>query len=108
MFRAGLKTGPYEDFLDNQTGILYTDSSQQGGHIPRRKVYHLKFTKNRWALKRPKAKQATRTYPTKEKALKQAPRIIRNQKPSQLKIHKKNGKFQEERTYGKDPYPPKG
>lgn len=76
--------------------------------MPRRKVYHLKFKKGRWELKRPKAKQATRIYLTKEKALKEAPKIVRKQKPSQLKIHKKNGKFQEERTYEKDPYPPKG
>lgn len=76
--------------------------------MPRRKIFHLKFKKGRWELRQPKARQATRVYPTKEKALKQAPRIVRKQKPSQLKIHKKNGKFQEERTYGKDPYPPKG
>lgn len=76
--------------------------------MPRRKVYHLKFKKGRWELIRPKAKQATRTYPTKEKALKQAPKIVRKQKPSQLKIHNKNGKFQEERIYGKDRHPPKG
>ena len=52
--------------------------------MPRRKIFHLKFKKGRWELKRLKAKQATRTYPTKEKALKQAPRIVRKQKPFQL------------------------
>lgn len=98
----------YENFLDNQTHILYTDAIQQGGPMPRRKVYHLKFKKGRWELKRPKAKQATRTYSTKEKALKEAPKIVRKQKPSQLVIHRKNGKVQEKRIYRNVPYPHKG
>lgn len=67
--------------------------------MPKRKVYHLEFKKKRWELKRATARQASRVFQTKEKALKEAPKIVRKQKPSQLVIHKKNGKVQEKRSY---------
>lgn len=68
--------------------------------MPRRKVYHLEFKKKRWELKGATAKQASRVFETKDKALKEAPKIVRKKQPSQLKIHKKNGKLEEARNYG--------
>jgi hypothetical protein len=68
--------------------------------MPRRKVYHLRFIKKRWELKGASAKQASRIFTTKEKALKESPTIVRNQNPSQLVIHKLDGKIEDTRNYG--------
>jgi len=35
-------------------------------------------------------------------------RVARANEPSQLVIHLQNGQFEEERTYGDDPFPPRG
>ena len=45
----------------------------------------------------------TKTYTTKKEAVYDAVRLCKANKPSQVKIHKNNGVFQSERTYGNDP-----
>ena len=44
----------------------------------------------------------------KETAVEHAMQIARRESPSQLVIHKQNGQFQTEHTYGNDPHPPEG
>ena len=61
-----------------------------------------------WPVKQEGAKRAIGRFGTKAEAVRKASEIGRNQKPAQVRIHKKDGTFQEERTYGNDPYPPKG
>ena len=46
--------------------------------------------------------------PTKAEAVRETTEIAKNHGNSQVLIKNSAGKFQEERTYGKDPYPPKG
>jgi hypothetical protein len=41
-------------------------------------------------------------------AIRHAAEVARKAKPSQLIIRRRDGTIQDERTYGADPYPPKG
>jgi len=45
---------------------------------------------------------------TKRQAVVKAQQMARAAKPSQLIIRRRDGTIQDERTYGADPYPPKG
>jgi len=47
-------------------------------------------------------------FETKPPAVEKGMQLARRHKPSQLLIHKKDGKIQEERTYGNDPRSSKG
>ena len=61
-----------------------------------------------WEVKREGADRASRVASTKADAVRIAAELARNRGPSQVVIHKADGKIQGERTYGKDPYPPRG
>ena len=63
---------------------------------------------DKWKVKGEKAERAVKTFDDKKDAVDFGREIAKNQPLGQLKIHKKDGTIQEERTYGKDPYPPKG
>lgn len=74
-----------------------------------RKVYHVVPTKDGdWAVKREGAKRASVRTSTKSEAINKGRELAKSSRLSQLKIHKQNGKFQTEYTYGKDPFPPRG
>ncbi len=74
------------------------------------KNYHVTKTDSGWQGKIEGAKRASTTGPTKEEVVKRTIEIAKNQDEASVKIHKGDGKIQEERTYPKssDPYPPKG
>ncbi len=67
--------------------------------MPGPRVYHLEYRRKMWRLKGASAEKALRVFKTKKKALKVAAKIVRRQKPSQLKIHKMNGKVSRTRNY---------
>jgi hypothetical protein len=71
----------------------------------KRKVYHLVPNKEQkvWKGKEEGAKRAVVVNPNKENALNELTQIAKNQPPSQVKIHKKDGTIQDEHTYGQDP-----
>jgi uncharacterized protein YdaT len=72
-----------------------------------RRVHVMKHT-NGWAVKREGAERASSITETKSEAV-QAGRAIAKEDHGQLIIHKiARNEIQEERTYRKDPYPPKG
>ena len=73
-----------------------------------RTVYHVAPHPNGWQVKRERAKQATIVRPTKEEAIEAARELALNNKPSQIKIHKRDGTIEKEWTYQDDPYPPEG
>jgi hypothetical protein len=52
--------------------------------------------------------QASAVTDTKKEAVQRGAEIARNNGNAQLHIQKKDGTFQEERTYGEDPHPPPG
>ena len=61
----------------------------------------------KWVLKKRGNEKATGRFDRKEDAVQRGMEAARNQL-GQLVIRKKDGKIQEERTYGKDPHPPPG
>lgn len=74
-----------------------------------RTKYHITKVDDGWKIKKEGGERASAKTGTKEEAVQEARRIARNvDGPSQVIIHKADGKIQEERTYGNDPYPPKG
>ncbi|MCR1981393.1 DUF2188 domain-containing protein [Cellulosimicrobium cellulans] len=48
------------------------------------------------------------THFTKEAAVSAGVDVAKRNAPSQLFIHRKDGTIEDERTYGDDPYPPRG
>lgn len=73
-----------------------------------RKVIHVVPRAEGWAVKRENTAKASEIKPTKEQAVKIATNQAKKAGLGQVVIHGQNGKIQEERTYGHDPYPPKG
>lgn len=65
------------------------------------KNFHLTKSTNGWSLKKEGASRPTKTFETnKEIAVKKSAQILKNTSESaSLKIHKENGRIQEERTY---------
>jgi len=76
--------------------------------MPKRETWHITYLKEGWKLKKVGAERAAGIFDEKEKAIKAGIKIAKNQPLGQLVIHKMDRAIQEERTYGKDPYPPKG
>ncbi len=78
--------------------------------MPKRKKIHVVKNSERggWDIKNEHASRASSNHDTKQEAVERAREIAKNQEPSQVIIHKENGRIQTEHTYGKDPYPPKG
>lgn len=60
-----------------------------------------------WAIRREGSDRASAITPTKEQAIDRA-REIAEREQGGVVIHRENGTIQEERTYGPDPYPPRG
>ena len=78
--------------------------------MAKRKTYHVTKTEDGWQGKLEGGKKASVKGKTKQEVMKKTIEIAKNQGNSSVKIHKQDGKIQEERTYpkGTDPYPPKG
>jgi len=78
--------------------------------MTKRKTYHVTKPDDGWQGKLEGGQRASAKGNTKEEVLKKTIEIAKNQDNSSVKIHKSDGKFQEERTYPKksDPFPPEG
>lgn len=75
------------------------------------KNYHLIKDGENWKLKGEKSKRASKVFEgNKEDAIKQSAQFLKGNEGGSLKIHKTNGRIQEERTYPKanDPSESKG
>lgn len=75
-----------------------------------RKTYHVTKTEQGWQGKAENAQRASVTGQTKAEVKQKTIEIAKSQGKTSVKIHKENGKIQEERTYPKssDPCPPRG
>lgn len=78
--------------------------------MTKRKNYHVTKNDGGWQGKLEGGKRASVKGETKEKVVKKTIEIAKKQEKSSVKIHKSDGKIQEERTYPKksDPFPPEG
>jgi hypothetical protein len=61
--------------------------------------YHITKHPNGWALKKEGAQRATKVTSTKSEMINSIKGGTHTNSPSSVKIHKANGKIQEERTY---------
>lgn len=62
----------------------------------------------KWEVFRQGGEKPSAVTETKSEAVSRGAEIAGNRGHSQLIIRKRDGTFQEERTYGDDPYPPEG
>lgn len=76
--------------------------------MSKRTTYHVTPDGDGWKVQKEGSNRASAQCDTKKEAVNRGRELAQNQTLSQLKIHKQDGTIQEERTYGKDPYPPKG
>ncbi len=76
--------------------------------MKRTKYYINPSDKNNWEVKKGGNERATKVFENKDDAIGYGKGLAKGQSPSQLIIRKKTGEIQEERTYGSDPFPPKG
>ena len=88
--------------LSTQGLILDSPPNQDEHSKPKRVSYHVVPTGDEWHLKRQGEDRFT-SFETKTEAIRSGVKEARSHKAGQLIIHKQNGQFQEERTYGFDP-----
>jgi len=72
----------------------------------RKRVFVVPRKGEGWAVK--EDGKIVRKFSNKEEAVQFGRTLAKGTSLSQLVIHKKDGTIQEERTYGKDPFPPEG
>ncbi|EHU5176023.1 DUF2188 domain-containing protein [Vibrio parahaemolyticus] len=61
-----------------------------------------------WQVKKTGNETALKNFNVKADAIDYGVDVANRNMPSQLTIKKKDGQIEDERTYGDDPYPPKG
>mgnify|MGYP001796447843 CR=1 FL=1 len=71
-----------------------------------RKSNHVVPSSQGWSVKKSGASRASRSFGTKEEAVKYGKTISRGEKTEQY-IHKKDGTIQNRNSYGNDPFPPR-
>jgi hypothetical protein len=77
--------------------------------MPKRKVIYVGPNEGgNWSVKGQRARRALKNFENKNDAINFGRKIAKNADLGQLKIQKRDGTFQREYTYGKDPYPPEG
>ncbi len=83
--------------------------SSGGKSTPQRANYHVtKRDDHQWQGKREDATRASVVGDTKDAVKQRTIEIAKNVGHSSVRTHGADGKIQEERTYGDDPFPPKG
>jgi hypothetical protein len=73
-----------------------------------RKRYHVIADKGDWRVEFEGGDRASGVFGTNAAAVDRGIELARAQELGQLIIHKQGGTIQEERTYGSDPFPPRG
>lgn len=76
--------------------------------MSQRATYHVLPHEHGWQGRLENAERASVTGATKQEVIELTISLARNREPSSVIIHQADGSFQEERTYGNDPYPPRG
>jgi hypothetical protein len=71
-----------------------------------RKRYDIVFTNQTWHVTH--ARTTLSSHSAKPTAVDAGVRVAKANQPSQLVIHRADGTIEDERTYGDDPFPPRG
>lgn len=72
-----------------------------------KKAQHVVPRGGKWSVRSAGASQASGTYGTQEEAI-EAARTKARRDGTELYIHGRDGRIRDRKSYGKDPYPPKG
>jgi len=91
----------------NRKGNVPRNKGRKGMPMPKRKRMHVTGKRGQWKGLLEGNEKASFTAITKQEAIDKG-RVQMEKAHGQLIVHKADGTFQEERTYGNDPYPPKG
>jgi hypothetical protein len=77
--------------------------------MPKQGDVHVVYAKDAkaWRVEVTGNKRASGTHPAKPAAVEQGRRLARRNK-SELVVHKQDGKIGDRRSYGHDPFPPRG
>ena len=70
-----------------------------------KKSNHVVPSASGWAVKKSGSERVSKTFETKDKAVKYGRELSRNEK-TELYVHKRNGMIQNKNSYGNDPNPP--
>ena len=74
-----------------------------------RAVFHVMMHEGKWVVKREQAPSGEfDAFETKDEAIERARTKAHRSLPSQVIVHRADGTFEQEFTYGDDPYPPRG
>ena len=93
----------HESSAGHLVSFLLKNAGYRSNLFPlRRVVYHLTPSGESWKLKR-RDDDWEQLFATKEEGVKEGASRARSHPEGQLIIHKANGQFEEERTYGTDP-----
>jgi hypothetical protein len=76
--------------------------------MPNRKIFHVVPNGEKWDVKIEGQKHPLSSHNKKDEAIQNVVTTAKKYPHSQVKIHRQDGTFQEERTYGDDPHPPDG
>lgn len=77
--------------------------------MAKRSVCHVTpDSKGGWNVKKEGGRRSSGNFDKKTDAIDRGKELAKSGSTGQLKIHKQDGTFQTEYTYGNDPYPPKG
>jgi len=68
-----------------------------------RNRWHVTTHENGWQVKREGGQRSSAVTSKQQEAIDLAVRIAKNNKPSQVFIHDRDGRIRDERTYGDDP-----
>ena len=71
-----------------------------------RKTYWVQYLDQKWKVRY--GGSTISTHDEKQPAIDAGVRVAKANQPSELVICNKNGQIEDKRTYGDDPYPPKG
>jgi hypothetical protein len=77
--------------------------------MPRKERIHVtKRPDGQWQGKKEGAERASVVSSTQEEAIQGSVDLAKKNGNAQVLVHGTDGKIRDERTYGSDPYPPKG
>jgi Uncharacterized protein conserved in bacteria (DUF2188) len=81
-------------------------SSTGGTNVAARKQYWVQWLQERWKVR--KDRTTLSSHIVKSDAVDAGVKAARANTPSSLKICRRDGTVEDERTYGDDPFPPRG
>jgi len=73
-----------------------------------RTVYYVLSNQGSWRVTRESADRTLRVFDRKVDAIEYARNVARNNKPSMVRVQRADGTWEDEWTYGDDPFPPRG